>query len=401
MGKYSILMVFSLAVMLGVVFPNIHRLGHQSVENYVNYAVKSQAHNLAVSGANAAAAQLYLDNGWRTGYANIALAGGTYDVSATTYDVDKVKILSVGKLEDASDTVSVLLQPGSFARYAYYSKVEGSITWITGDTVWGPFHTQDVMKTAGNPVLKGPATALLGTNPSKSGAKFDGGYLAGESVDLPLDLSVTQKAAYDGGSVFASGDVWITFMGSTVVWKTSAAGAITSAPLSTFAPNGVVLAEAGSFYIKGQIDGRLTLCAGGNASLAQGNIYIEGDMMYAHDPRLEETTNILGLIAENSVIILDNAANNNSVSIQASIFCRTGGLTAENYASRPVSGTLDLLGGIIQYKRGAVGTFSSSGGTPVIKTGFKKNYKYDTRLYLDSPPYYPWTGSYQIVSWIE
>ena len=52
MGKYSILMVFSLAVMLGVIFPNIHRLGHRSVENYVNYAIKSQTHNLAVSGVS-------------------------------------------------------------------------------------------------------------------------------------------------------------------------------------------------------------------------------------------------------------------------------------------------------------------------------------------------------------
>jgi hypothetical protein len=149
------------------------------------------------------------------------------------------------------------------------------------------------------------------------------------------------------------------------------------------------------------VDGRVTLAALGDASLKQGNIYIENDIRYATDPRKGETSNILGLIAENNVIIEDNAANNSDVVIQASIFCRNGGLTAENYGSRPVSGILDLLGGIIQYKRGAVGTFSSSGGKPVIKTGYHKNYRYDDRFYLDSPPYYPWTGNYQIVSWIE
>ena len=401
MGKYSILMVFSLAVMLGVVFPNIHRLGHRSVENYVNYAIKSQAHNIAMSGANAAATQLYLDSDWRAGFVNTLFTGGTFNVSVATYDVDKIRIVSIGALESVLDTVTVLLQPSSFAHYAYYSKVEGSITWITGDTVWGPFHTQDVMRTAGTPVYKGAASALLGTNPSPSGAKFDGGYLAGEDVDLPLDLSVTQNGAISGGKVFSAGDVWLTFMGTTVLWKTSAAATPTSTPLSVFAPNGVIMAEAGNFYIKGQLDGRVTLCAGGSLASGEGNIYIQDDITYAHDPRTGQSTNILGLIAENSVIIEENAANNSSVSIHASIFCRNGGLTAQNYGSRPVSGTINLLGGVIQYKRGAVGTFSSSSGTPVISTGFRKNYRYDTRFYLDSPPSYPWTGGYQIVSWIE
>jgi hypothetical protein len=401
MGKYSIMLVFCLAVMLAILMPNVHILGHQSVENFVGYAVRTQSHNLAVSGANAAATQFYLDTKWRTGGTKAKMDGGSYTVSVEDIDSTRVKIVSVGTFEGTDDTVEVVLQPGTFARYAYYSKVEGSITWITGDTVWGPFHTQDVMKTSGKPVYIGPVTNLKGTNPSPTSAKFESGYLTNVSVDLPLDLSYTEGGAAKGGRTFASGDVWLTFMGADVAWKTSAAGAVTITPLTSFTSNGVILAKEGSFHVKGVVDGRITLCALGDAASKQGNIYIEDDIMYAHDPRKVTTDNILGLIAENSVIIEENAANNDDLILQGSVFCRTGGLTAENYDSRPVSGILDLLGGIIQYKRGAVGTFSSSSGSPVIKTGFRKNYKYDTRFYIDSPPYYPWTGGYQIVSWVE
>ncbi|HLA99847.1 MAG TPA: hypothetical protein VJO14_00550, partial [Bacteroidota bacterium] len=382
MGKYSILIVFTLAVMLGVILPNVHSLGHRAVENYIEYAMRTQSHHLAVSGANAAATQIFLDPGWRSGFGKTKASGGSFEVNVSVYDTMKIRIQSIGEFENLRDTVTVLLQPSSFAHYAYYSKVEGAITWITGDTVWGPFHTQDVMRTAGTPVIRGPATTLKGTNPSPSAAKFEGGYLDGVSIDLPLDLSYTENGAASGGRVFATGDVWLNFLGDQVEWKTSAAGPPTIVPISTFAPNGVILAKEGSFHLKGVLDGRVTLCALGDGSLNQGNIYIEDDIEYAHDPRTGGTGNILGLIADNDVIIEENPANISNVVIQASIFCRTGGLTAENYATRPVSGILDLLGGIIQYKRGAVGTFSSSGGIPVIKTGFRKNYLYDDRFYL-------------------
>ena len=76
MGKYSILVVFALAVMLAIILPNVHSLGHRSVENYVEYASRTQSHHLAVSGANAAATQIYLDPSWRAGYSTTKASGG-------------------------------------------------------------------------------------------------------------------------------------------------------------------------------------------------------------------------------------------------------------------------------------------------------------------------------------
>ncbi len=66
-------------------------------------------------------------------------------------------------------------------------------------------------------------------------------------------------------------------------------------------------------------------------------------------------------------------------------------------ATRPPSGTIDLLGGIIQYQREAVGTFGYGG----ISSGFNKRYRYDDRLMRISPPRYPGTGIFEILSWFE
>ena len=71
-----------------------------------------------------------------------------------------------------------------------------------------------------------------------------------------------------------------------------------------------------------------------------------------------------------------DSANNSDINIDASIFCQNGGFGAENYSTRPVSGNINLLGGIQQNVRQAVGTFNSYG----ITSGFNKRYMYDKRL---------------------
>jgi len=400
MGKYAIIMVFALTVTLGILLPNVFRAGYQSSQNYINYTSRTQAHNNASSGANIALSKFFFDTTWRDGMSNMSLNGGSYNVAIQNYGVNQLMFTSVGLFQSTRDTVRVIIQPGSFASYGYYSKVEGNITWVTGDTVWGPFHTQATMKISGTPVFMGRVSAFNGTNPKNSTAIFKNGFITGENVDLPLDLHDVENAAISGGKLFSSGDVWLNFNGTTVTWKTSANGTPTTTPLSTFAPNGVITTGNGNMHIMGTVDARLTLCAEGTSPTG-GNVYIDDDIKYAVDPRTSSTIDMLGIMADNSVIITDDSANHNNVVIDGSIFCRTGGLTAENYSTRGISGTINLLGGIIQYQRGAVGTFSSSGGTVTITSGFRKNYKYDTRLTTSSPPFFPFTGKYQLVSWID
>jgi len=56
---------------------------------------------------------------------------------------------------------------------------------------------------------------------------------------------------------------------------------------------------------------------------------------------------------------------------------------------------LHVLGGIIQKKRGPVGTFRDN----TLQTGYNKDYRYDPRMMNDPPPYFPTTGQYDVVSW--
>jgi len=90
-------------------------------------------------------------------------------------------------------------------------------------------------------------------------------------------------------------------------------------------------------------------------------------------------------------------ANNSDINIHGSLYSESYGFGAQNYDTRAVSGNINLLGGIIQNTRQAVGTFSGSS----INHGFAKRYRYDDRLMFSSPPMYPGTGSFEIVSWLE
>ena len=138
------------------------------------------------------------------------------------------------------------------------------------------------------------------------------------------------------------------------------------------------------------------MAASGSGS--KGTIYIDDDIVYSKDPRIyPNSSDLLGIVSKNNIVITDNIANHNDINIQASIYSESGGFGAENYSSRPPSGDINLLGGIIQNTRQAVGTFNGGG----IQSGFNKRYKYDERLLIASPPAFPGTGSYEIVSWLE
>ena len=117
---------------------------------------------------------------------------------------------------------------------------------------------------------------------------------------------------------------------------------------------------------------------------------IENDITYERVPtgNGSNTTDMLGLIADDDVIIANNTANNgNDLNLHASIFCRNGSFTAENYNTRGVEGTINLIGSISQHDRGAVGNFSD--GT--LRNGYHKSYHFDPRLNNDKmyPPSFP------------
>lgn len=157
----------------------------------------------------------------------------------------------------------------------------------------------------------------------------------------------------------------------------------------------------------GQIDRRSawTICTDTNALK---DITITGDLVYQTKPDktqpMSAACNLgagtLGLVAQDIKIADDGTSYHrhynrelNCVMLAGSSSV-DGSISVNNY-NEGTTGTLSVLGGLIQSTRGPVGTIS--GG--VINHGYAKDYRYDQRLSTAPPPFYPTTGAYDRLSW--
>lgn len=166
-----------------------------------------------------------------------------------------------------------------------------------------------------------------------------------------------------------------------------------------------VIQVSGTVGLSGVLRGRITLYAKG------GTLVLLRDLRYANDPGLGVCKDMLGLIADNDVVVADNAINTPQdigagplqlddtpdMYIHAVIMTLNTSFRAENYANAPTNATgcngtangrgcLYLSGGLIQKARGPVGTANGS--------GYIKRYSYDRCAVVNPPPYFPTTGRF-------
>lgn len=412
-GKASLLVVLGAATIFLAAGYRYGLLSTNAVENNIEYYNETVAHNIAVSGANMAANQVFMDKTWTSGYNNVAYSYGTLDVDVEKYDVNKIKITSTGTYNNITKSVKILLQPSSFAKFAYYMNIfPGNTFFYTGDTITGPFHTQGKLNVRGRPIFKGKASAkngvkLIDNNPPTNPGFF-GGFESGVDIPLNWDASSVKTAAQNSGHVFVSNsghkiDVKMTFnANATMTYSISVNGGTwstdTTVLLSTFAPNGVIFVDKGNIFLKGVVDGKYTIVADQSSGTSTGNVYIDDDIVYESNPLTNPNTDdMLGIVCSNNVLISDNAQNRSSVNIDASLFSYKGGLGLVN-ENMPYSGTLKVLGGVIEYQARITGKIGGGGS---IVNGYHEKVVFDERLMLDSSPYFPTTGKYEIISWLE
>jgi hypothetical protein len=415
-GKATLLVVAGFSMVFLIIAKNLGDISTRAVDNSIEYYNSTTAHDMAVSAANIAASKIFFDNNWTTKYTK-SFKGGT--ISTEVVKIDPVKnirkIVATSTYEGITKKVEVTLAPSSFAKFAYMSEDEGDnpIYWMSEDTVWGPLHTQDDINVSGSPVFWGKVTTSgkLLKKPSDSTPKFYGGFEDGVSLTLPSNATEkVDTAAIIDGKVFSLNDdsktkyeqFYLTFKEDSIIYrivgqrKNSKGKWIdfdSSKTVLTYAiaPNGVIFADGLDIRLKGVVKGQYTVAT-------NKSIWLDDDIIYKTDPaKNPNSTDLLGIVAENNVWITENSANNNNIKIQASIFAEKGGFGAENYDDRPVSGSIYLTGGISQHERYPVGTFSGS----TIKHGFAKKYRYDDRLAVALPPFYPGTGKFEVVSWYE
>ena len=407
-GKATLFLIVGFSVLFLVISKNFGDVSNRAVDNYVSYHTETVAHDIAISAANIAANQIFLDPTWNSGYSDIPFQGGHFSVQLAVLDPYKNirEVTAQGTYNGKSSTVKVKFAPSKFSKFAYYSVSEGGTIWWTGsDTVWGPFHTQDYMRAAYHPVFYGKATTkkslVYYTSQKADKPYFLGGFEQG--VDLPMPTNAVdgfESIADDDGLKFSGKDtVYLTFAGDSLKYKYKFSDPYSSLYLPSASPNGMIFAKDCVVRLKGTVKGQYTIGCSSLMSAGKGTIYLDDNIVFNQDPRQYPNSNdLLGICAENSVLITDNVPNRTDINIHGSIYCEKGGFGADKYDTRVKSGNINLLGGIIQNTRKAVGTFGSDGK---IKTGFAKRYKYDDRLMVASPPFFPGTGGFEIVSWFE
>jgi hypothetical protein len=406
-GKATLFLVVGFSALFLIVSKNFGDVSNRAVDNFVGYYTETVAHDIAISGANIAANNIFLDPTWDDGYSNVPFQGGNLSVQLQVIDPFRNirELTAQGSFYGKTKTVKVTFAPSKFSKFAYYSVSEGGTIWWTGsDTVWGPFHTQDYLRAYRHPVFYGKATSkrslIYYTSQAADQPQFHGGFDQGVDLPLPTNAVAEMEAiADDDGLKFQNRDtVYLTFNGDSLKYRFSYGSQDSSVYLPNAAPNGLIFAKNCIVRLKGTVKGQYTLGVSSGGNISKGTVYLDNDIVFENDPRIYPNSNdLLGICAENSVLITNNAPNTTDINIHASIYCEKGGFGAQNYDTRPISGNINLLGGIIQHTRKAVGTFGSSG----IKTGFAKRYRYDDRLMVASPPFFPGTGGFEIVSWYE
>jgi hypothetical protein len=338
---------------------------------------------------------------------------GSYSVTITDItpvglpSTKRYRIAATGTVSGITRTLTNYVQTDNYARYIWFTNTEsfgGTNVWFWDqDHLNGPTHTNGHFNIKGNPVFEGEVRSVDNyIRYYNNGSNINSSNLSNSPYDLP-DFQDTVTLGADATNMptqalnlrtasTAAGGLRLTG-NTTMVLNANGTMNVTNAAMGwnnhnmPLPANGALFVNNGTLTISGTLNGRLT--AG-----ASRDINIPNNIVYANDPRTNPaSTDTLGLISEEDVVINSNAPNN--LEIDASIMALNTSFMLNNWSQGPAKGTLSVFGGIIQNQRGPVGTFS---GTTKL-SGYSKNYNYDQRLLASPPPFVPTTGDYITLSW--
>jgi hypothetical protein len=293
----------------------------------------------------------------------------------------------------------------TYAEFALWSSNNNALSFVVGEVFKGHVHAVTELyfnNAGGGPVFHSALTSEFGTySGSISGIEFDQGLILnshqGSMVDIDFKSASSQslKNRALANGLYLSGNTTITFNGGTVSISNTHTNPVWASHSYTLPAKGIIYvansgttsgANAGIIYITGGTVGApVTL-------VSENDMHIAGNITYVHNPITDSTsTDALGLISQDSIQIDTTAPNN--IQIQAAMIAAgtsgdgdVGSFGVINYNTGSARGSINLLGGIVQLTRGAVGTVNGSG---TLQTGYNKSYSYDTRFLTTPPPFYP------------
>lgn len=460
-GRASLLLVVGFGLIFMTMSSNFNSLTLKSIEGYGGYLNESMAYYIAVSGANMAANEIFIDRTWGKGFSNLSFNGGTLNVyvsnttmgtsgkveichmppgnpgsrhtlwipsaalsahlahgdylgqcdSAVSSSIQTATIISEGTYAGITKTVVVELRPASYAKYGnFYANMTAYPA--TGDTFNGPFHVNGKLYTSGSPVFWGKVTTKSGLvmQGMPKDPKFYGGYATG--IDIPNDFD-TSGLRNNAGKIFRDTtgmnkniDVKLYFNsdGTVTYSKRIGTGSYTTAktvPITSLAPNGLIYVERGNIYTKGTLNGSVTLVASKKGTSGSGQVFFEDDLKYNRDPKTYPNSNdMLGIVAESNIRIQDNTTTRGKdIITQASMYSVNGNIGPEDgLVTQSALKSWRILGGLIAADTRVTATYDSWGNP---YKGLKFVHRYDDRFATAVPPFFPKTKYYEIVSWYE
>lgn len=354
-----------------------------------------------------------------------SLNGGSYSGIIQKEGFRDYSIAITGTVSGLSRAVTIdEVYVATFAKFGWWSEVNGTIWFIPGDVLFGHVHTDDYLRfsaTSGRgPAFEGDLTSKKDwyylTNdgasyqpstraPAESaGVEFHEGFDLDSPHGSMADVKWTPKRtlAADPGyadGLFLEGYTEITIHGNEMEVYNPRAG-IDHERLPIHGEQLVYVADFDSSdpgYVVmngGTLDGQMTI-------YSENDVYLKDHIVYQNDPRdddlpeverdyYDESDDKLGIVSRDDIWVHPDAPNN--LNIFAAMMA-TGAVSDSNdgkfgvydYSSRPPSGDLTVYGSIVQEVRGAVGTFNSRG----LSTGFYKDYMWDDRFERGAPPHYP------------
>jgi hypothetical protein len=323
------------------------------------------------------------------------------------------------------------------SRYWWAGRPSGTcvrISFVTGDTINGPLHSNDTLSINGSPRFNGKATtAYTGAMSCSasttytwrwyglSGCGDTPQFQSGDPEPVPILPLPSTNTAIKTETDRSAGKTGCLYNGPTRIVLNSSGTMTVTSPFTTAAAyascvgtnvalptNGVIYVQNvpstqtatctgsqnrlgypisgdvttygcrnGDAFVSGTLRGRLTVAA-------ENNIVIVGNTTYQTTGAA--STDMLGLVANQFVQVYHpvnssgtNLASFTSPQIHAAMLALGHSFIVQNYDEGAQLGTITVNGGIAQKWRGPVGT---SGGT-----GYLKNYGYDSRLQYASPPY--------------
>ena len=449
-GKALLILVLGFTMIYLVVGYFWGDLAKRTTENHVSYYKTTIAHNVAVSGANIGLQNVIADSTWTSDISNRPFDKGYMSVTLTALGPPQRTLTSIGTFMGENQTVKVKLMRDqtSLAKYAWFipSVSTGSVNrpWITGDTVWGGFHSNQFLVVKGDPVFFGKVTTLKGIDdqakkPYESDPKFLGGYEEGISVDWTSSMQYPDYAALAGAGSSFNKDLWLTFNADgTVTYRvrtksggsnpgqdSSKYSAPVTVALTTFAPNGVIYDNGSNIYISGTLSGKVTIVSEGSSGAGSGNVYFVGDMVYKTTPMIPngeggymvnpasldangKPTDLLGIIATNNVIVstsgnlggYTNNVVNKDINIDGGIFCNSGGFSVEGLGASPANvplGSIYFQGSITAGKEEIVAQFNGN----TLTAGYNRHVVFDSRFAIGPPTWFPYLNYYRVISWLE